>query len=89
MARDAWCPVQGSHGDLGAAPLLAHLTAAQIAQHAAAHVAQQQRGSAFAPVRQQSDTPASIQAAASLAVRTDHDALCRSLPTFTVDGAVL
>ena len=60
--------VQVSALDLDTAPLLAHLSPAQIAQHAAAHVAQQQRSSAFSPV-QQADKPAGIQAAASLAVR--------------------
>ena len=63
---------QGS-ADLGASPLLANLTAAQITQYAAAHVAQQQqqqlqqRSSAFSPV-QQTDPPAGFQATASLAV---------------------
>jgi len=58
-----------SSADLSASPLLANLTAAQIAQYAAAHVAQQQqRSSAFSPV-QQTDSQAGVQAAASLAVR--------------------
>jgi len=60
-----------SSSDLGASPLLANLTAGQIAQYAAAHVAQQQqlqqRSSAFSPV-QQTDSQAGVQAAASLAV---------------------
>ena len=56
-----------SHADLASSPRLAHLSAAEIAQYAS-HIAQQQHGSAFAPV-QPSETPAGIHAAASLAVR--------------------